>query len=74
MKLTRLRPSFVVALAAVASMFLVAGLVFGLTESARAIPVSPRAPGPGQDGRLRLSRPVGPAGQAQDLHPHLRRR
>ncbi len=44
MKLTRLRPSFVVALAAVASMFLIAGLVFGLTESARATPATPATP------------------------------
>jgi len=41
MKRTRLRPSFVVVLASVASMFLVAGLVFGLTESARATPAHP---------------------------------
>ena len=40
MKYIRLRPSFTVASAAVASMFLVAGLVFGLTESARATPAN----------------------------------
>jgi hypothetical protein len=42
MKRARLRPSAVVVLASIASAFLVAGLVFGLTESARATPVPVR--------------------------------
>ena len=46
MKRTRLRPLSVVVLASVASMFLMAGLAFGLTESAGAIPTSPAHPAP----------------------------
>ncbi|MDQ2812248.1 MAG: hypothetical protein M3Z75_10315 [Actinomycetota bacterium] len=38
MKRARLRPSAVVVLASIACAFLVAGLVFGLTEAARATP------------------------------------
>ena len=41
MKRARPRPSLAVVLASVASMFLVAGLAFGLTESARATPAHP---------------------------------
>src|ERR1035441_3865566 len=41
MKRVRPRPSLAVVLASVASMFLVAGLAFGLTESARATPAHP---------------------------------